>query len=374
MDAATGPTREHCAKGIPGAGDPLTGADTPGHGRRPELEYLCVDSFLRDAVPARALATAFELGLIERLCERGRSTADDLARRIGADGLGLRLLLDLLVANGVVEDREGEIELSAGFRRALRYRDLLEAKLEFAHIAALDMLDGFSHLVRSPGRFVRNSRIYRLFCYERALESGPGGQEATRRWVRITTALTRYEAGVCIERHDCSRYRRMLDIGGNSGQFALEMCRRNPAIRATVLDLPLVCQIGEAHVRHAPEADRITFVKGNALTDELPTGFDLVTFKSMLHDWPAEEMKRLMAQAARSLEPGGTLLVFERGPLEIREGTVPYSMLPFLLFAHAFRSPDVYRDQMEKMGFRDIAIQRIDLETPFFLVTGNKGP
>jgi SAM-dependent methyltransferase len=346
----------------------------PRQGRRPELEYLCVDSFLRDAVDARALAAAFELGLIERLCEGGRSRPDDLARRVGADGRGLRLLLDLLVANGVVEDREGEIELSAGFRRALEYRDLLEAKLEFAHIAALDMLDGFTHLVRSPDRFVRNSRIYRLFCYEQALESGPGRQEVTRRWVRITTALTRYEAGVCIERHDCSRYRRMLDVGGNSGQFALEMCRRNPAIRVTVLDLPLVCQIGEAHVRYAPEADRIAFVRGNALADRLPTGFDLVTFKSMLHDWPAEEMKRLLAQAARSLEPGGTLLIFERGPLEIREGRLPYSMLPFLLFAHAFRSPDVYLEQMEELGFRDIAVQRIDLETPFFLVTGNRGP
>lgn len=374
MSAAAGPPRENCAKGLSGAGDPLAGADMPRHDWRREVEYLCVDSFLRDVVNARALATAFELGLIERLCESGRSTPDDLARRVGVDGRGLRLLLDLLVANGVVEEREGEIELSTGFRRALEYRDLLEAKLEFAHIAALDMLDGFTHLVRSPDRFVRNSRIYRLFCYERALESSPECQELTRRWVRITTALTRYEAGVCIGRHDCSRYRRMLDIGGNSGQFALEMCRRNPAIRATVLDLPLVCQIGEAHVRHAPEADRITFVKGNALTDTLPTGFDLVTFKSMLHDWPAEEMKRLMVQAARSLEPGGTLLIFERGPLEIREGALPYSMLPFLLFAHAFRSPDVYRNQMEEVGFRDIAIQRIDLETPFFLVTGNKGP
>ena len=81
-----------------------------------------------------------------------------------------------------------------------------------------------------------------------------------------------------------------------------------------------------------------------------------------------------MLQGARSLESGGTLLIFERGPLEIREGALPYSRLPFLLFAHAFRSPDVYRDQMEEVGFRDIAIQRIDLETPFFLVTGNKGP
>src|SRR6267378_1789217 len=104
--------------------------------------------------------------------------------------------------------------------------------------------------------------------------------------MRITTSLTRYEARACLRHHDFGRYARMLDIGGNSGEFALEICKAHPSVQATVVDLPVVCDIGREHVRREPEATRITFVEANALEDRLPEGFDVVTFKSMLHDWP----------------------------------------------------------------------------------------
>ena len=72
--------------------------------------------------------------------------------------------------------------------------------------------------------------------------------------MRFTTALTRYESGACIANHDFSPYERMLDVGGNSGEFALRVCQRHSRLRATVYDLPLVCDIGERHVRAEPEA------------------------------------------------------------------------------------------------------------------------
>ena len=80
--------------------------------------------------------------------------------------------------------------------------------------------------------------------------------------MRITTLLTRYEAAVCMDHHDFSQYRRMLDVGGNSGEFVLRICRRYPDISAAVFDLPLVCELGQEHVRGTAEADRISFVKG----------------------------------------------------------------------------------------------------------------
>ncbi len=97
---------------------------------------------------------------------------------------------------------------------------------------------------------------------------------------------------------------------------------------------------------------------------------DLVTFKSMLHDWPEREAQRLLARAGQCLAPGGTALVFERGPIALGSGTPSYGLIPFLLFAHCFRPPDWYADQLRALGFQGVAVQRIDLETPFCLVTG----
>jgi len=113
-------------------------------------------------------------------------------------------------------------------------------------------------------------------------------------------------------------------------------------------------------------------VRGNALKDDLPGGFDLVTFKSMLHDWPEKEAGHFIAKAALSLKPGGTLLIFERGPIENDKGTLPYSAIPMLLFFHSFRGPSLYEEQLNAFGFENVKVQRIDLETPFYLVTGIK--
>ena len=335
-------------------------------------DYLCVDSFMKTAVDARALATAFELRLIDYLSENQSNTLDDFKKEFVGDGQGLQILLNLLRANRVIAEDNGKVKLSPQFQKALQYRDLLEAKLEFAHFVLPDFSDLFTSLIASPDQFGPNSRTFELFCYQRSLDYNTENYELTKRWVRITTALTKYEAQVCMKYHDFSRYRRILDIGGNSGEFVLRICKNHPNMHATVFDLPLVCQVGLEHLGAEPEADRISFIKGNALADDLPKDFDLISFKSMLHDWPENEARQFIARASQSLQPGGTLLIFERGPIEVNETTLPYSMIPFLLFFRSFRSPIVYKEKLETLGYQDIKIQRIELEMPFYLVTATK--
>jgi SAM-dependent methyltransferase len=330
--------------------------------------FLAVDDFLRDLVSARALTTAFEVGLIDALLTQPRGAAE-LSTTLKFDPRGLRLLLDLLTANNVVEQRSDSVALTAAFQAVLPYRHLLEAKLDFANLVAFDVLERFTALVNDPAGFQRDSRIFKLFGYQHSVEQTPENYRLTQAWVRFTTALTRYEAQACLRYHDFSKARRMLDVGGNSGEFVLQICRAHPELRATVFDLPVVCDVGENHVRAQPEASRITFARGNALKDPLPAGFDVVSFKSMLHDWPEMEAKRFLTRASQALRPGGTLLIFERAPLEAFAAPLPYSLIPMLLFFRSFRAPGFYQEHLEAIGFRDVKVQTIPLEMPFFLVT-----
>lgn len=335
-------------------------------------DYLLVDDFINDMVAARALTTAFELRLIDALNADGPTTYDVLKQLVPSAHGGLKLLLKLLTDSGVLECAGSRYGLTQKFITALRYRDLLLAKLDFSHIAAHDFIDSFSFLTADPPEFMKRSGMFRLFNYGNALEKTPENRKLTERWMRITTLLTRYEAQACFSAHDFGKYRRMLDIGGNSGEFALQACRACPELRATVLDLPVVCDVGRDHLRKEPESARIDFISGNARTDALPEGFDLITFKSMLHDWPEEDVRRFLHKACNAMAPGGTLLIFERGPFEVGATGLSYSMIPFLLFAHTLRSPDLYLECLAENGFCQTAVQWIDLEMPFFLVTGVK--
>jgi SAM-dependent methyltransferase len=331
------------------------------------FDFLGVDEFLRGWCEAQALRTALDLKLIDFLERAGTATAPRLEQELNCDARGVRLLLDLLAANHVVAEEGGRICLTPRFLSALRYRDLLEAKLDFAHHAALDVLESFTPLVKGPDDFAARSRIFELFSYQHSLTRAPENERRARAWVRFTTVLTRYEAQACLGQHSFAAHRRVLDIGGNSGEFALQLCKAHPRLEAVVLDLPVICDVGREHVAAHAEAGRITFHAGNALTDPLPTGFDLVTFKSMLHDWPDAEARRLLTRASQTLAPGGTLLIFERGPLP--RTVPPYSLLPMLPFFRSFRNPEFYQRHLEAIGFQ-VDVSWIELDMPFFVVTG----
>jgi len=247
-------------------------------------DYLRVDRFMRTFVDARALKTAFELRLIDRLIESQLMGFERLERELRLDRPALELLLNMLVAGGVVTRDDDKIALTENFSGALPYRDVMEAKLDFAGFLAADFLEGFTQLLADPEGFKRNARLFQLFDYRRALESSDENYRQTKAWMRLTTALTRYESLACMQLHDFSAYKNVLDVGGNSGEFMLRLCRAHPEMRATVMDLPLVCRVGEEHLAQEPERPRISFLKSDVRKDPFLRGFDLITFKSMLHD------------------------------------------------------------------------------------------
>jgi SAM-dependent methyltransferase len=341
-------------------------------GASADLEFLVVDEFIGTMVDARALKTAFELGLIDRLFEQRSGSVQALARALGVDAAGLRMLLDLLTANRVVEERAGDVRLGRRFLDALRYRDLLETKLDFAGFSINDFADLFTALIKEPRGFAGRARMYQLFDYRRCLEPSSENYAHVRAWMRVTSTLTRYEARACMQLYDFGGHRRALDVGGNSGEFLLQLCRRHTQLSGTVLDLPLVCEIGVEHLLPEPEASRITFLKADVRSDPLPSGYDLIGFKSMLHDWPAEEADRFLAKAAQALAPGGTLLIFERTPLRVREATPPFSLIPTLLFFRSYRPPEDYAARLEALGLREVVVREIQLDTPFFVLSAKK--
>lgn len=336
------------------------------------FQYLCIDKYIQTLIDARTLKSAFELNLIDFLIEHKQASYESLHNNLTLIPQGLKFLLDLLRANQVIEIRDERVSLTQDFNIALTYRDLLESKLDFANIILPDLYANFTLFISRPQEFMRRSNVFDLFRYDRCFEATPENLEMTRRWVHLTTCLTRYEALACMKFYEFDPHKRALDIGGNSGEFVLRICRKYHALKATVFDLPLVCDIGADHVSSKPEAKRIQFVKGDVRKDPFPEGHDLIMFKSFLHDWPEQDALQLITKASQALSPGGAILIFERGPIDIGKETPPYSMITNMFFLHCFRAPTVYTKQLKELGFQSISHQRIDLEMPFYLVSARK--
>jgi SAM-dependent methyltransferase len=330
------------------------------------IDFLKVDSFLKTELAAGALSAAFAMGLIDRLCA-GPAHIDTLPPQ---DIKGKSLLIGMLAANHVVAADPTQITLTDAFQAVLSFRDLLEAKLAFTAIVAEDVRCLLPQLLSDLPTFMAKSKTFELFRYDRCFEDTAENAAHAREWIRFTTALTRYEAQSFLALADLTGVRCMMDLGGNSGEFALRLCRAYPQLTATVFDLPVVCTIGREHIDGGPEAARIKFQPGDMRRDALPRNLDLVTFKSVLHDWPEVDALRLLARARDSVRIGGRLAIFERGRFTLpAEGPV-YSMLPNLVFFHFYRSPEFYFRALQNLGFADINIQTVELDMEFHLITG----
>ena len=125
-----------------------------------ESDFLLVDHFLQRLMPARSLRTAFDIGIIDQLACMGLATSQQLATHSSLDLTAVDLLFTGLVAADVAEylpECDDAWQLTTRFRRALRYRDLLETKLDLALSVVVDLADRYELLLTDPDTFFRTA-------------------------------------------------------------------------------------------------------------------------------------------------------------------------------------------------------------------------
>lgn len=335
----------------------------------PLADYLRADHFMRSAVEARALLSAIRSGLIRELHRQGGTDEAKAAAILRCPEFGATAVLTLLAQAGVTErDGSGMWLLTAEFERVLPYLDLIETKLDLAVAVATDFFEGFDLFLRSPQDFQHRARLFEIFDYGNCLTTSPLALTATARWVKYTTMLTRYEAVACASHYEFGRHRRGLDLGGNSGEFGIQLARRFEDLHVLVADLPAVCEIGRRHVEAEGVSDRIGFLEWDLRTDAVPSGFDLILFKSLLHDWPEETVVSLLGKTRQALAPGGRVLIFERQRWNLSEHPWGFGDLPVLLFYHCYRQAEQYRNWLSNAGFTDIRVRFVPLDVDFMLI------
>jgi SAM-dependent methyltransferase len=102
----------------------------------------------------------------------------------------------------------------------------------------------------------------------------------------------------------------MLDIGGSHGYFSVVLCRSNPGLRATVLDLPSAVEHAAPILEREGMGDRVMLRGGDVLTDDLgEAAYDLILVFSLVHHFDDATNRLIARKAARALRPGGYLVI-----------------------------------------------------------------
>lgn len=176
---------------------------------------------------------------------------------------------------------------------------------------------------------------------------------------------------------DLTGRRRLLDVGGGSGAYPIELCRQWPELTATVLDLPHVCEIAAGKINLAGLGDRIATRPGNFLTDAaLPEGHDTVLFSMILHDWDEPTNRALLAKAFAALPAGGLVIVSELLLDADRTGPAPAALMGMNMLVETEGgrnySDAEYAEWLTGAGFSDIRTVRFDAPGANGVVLGVK--
>lgn len=105
--------------------------------------------------------------------------------------------------------------------------------------------------------------------------------------------------------------RRLLDLAGGPGTYAINFCRQNPNLTAVIHDLPTTRPFAEQTVARFGLVDRIAFAAGDILAEPIGSGFDVVWISHLLHSEGPETCGHIVAKAAEALDAGGLLLIQE---------------------------------------------------------------
>jgi ubiquinone/menaquinone biosynthesis C-methylase UbiE len=245
---------------------------------------------------ARALLSAVELGLFEALGARRLGPAA-LARQLKVDARALELLLDALVGQGVLGKSKTSYEIPLALRPFLGR----------GPASALGMLRHHAALWRTWSNLTESVRTGSSLPSDSSFRRGP--EEARAFTVAMRDGARRLAPEVATEVNLRGR-RRMLDLGGGPGVYAVEFARANPRLDVVVVELPLVAAVGEEMcAEHKDVHDRISWVAADIEKDPLPDGADCAFLSHVIHGNDEQANRDLFAKVAGALGAGGLFIV-----------------------------------------------------------------
>ena len=314
------------------------------------------------------VTVADELGTFAALSGAPRST-EELAAQLVVDARALQIHLGVLAGLGYVERRDARWQATAAART------WLHPEAEGYYGALLG-----DHARRNP---LHAQLLATLKTGGRAA----GHQSAADEWERgemppeLAKVITAYmnahsraAAKAVAAQPVFDGLHRLMDVGGGSAIFPIELVRRHPHLDATVFEIPAICAEADGYIASSGVIGHVRTRAGNMFTEDWPSGFDAHFLSNIFHDWSDATCRLLARKSFAALPSGGRILLHEMlmdddgcGPL----ATACFSLLMLLGTKGRQYSLPELRGFLEDAGFVDVTSSTTG-GGYYSLVTGRK--
>jgi len=262
-------------------------SEVPAHPGTNPLVFL--DIALAGIRQYHAVTTALDLGLFEILQEP--KTGKECAVVLGCRADLMDLLCRSLVTAGLLET-DGE-----RFRTSQTARSYLVSHSPFCQQHAIAFQRRLAGLWADLPQILKDGPV----AYDRAEMFRdviiPSMAENCR------CGLLQNVIGQVAALPEFPAAKRLLDLGGGHGLYAIALCQKNPGLEATVFDLPPVIDATSSFIARYG-ADRVSARPGDFFCDPIGSGYDIIFSSSN----PGGKVPELIPKISEALNYGGLFI------------------------------------------------------------------
>ena len=311
---------------------------------------------------SQALYAAAALGVADHLVA-GPESAEVLAGHTGAHAPSLRRLLRTLASVGVFTEPEPGVFALNPLGQLLTssqpgsMRDVVIMFMETHYAPFGDLLGTIRTGQPAAERFYGQP----FFAW---LSQHP---EQASRFTAAMASLTGGFKGAAIAALPLDGTGTIIDVGGADGTMLAAILAAHPHMHGVLFDLPHVIASAPAVLAGHGVGDRAECVAGDFL-EAVPPGGDAYLASLVLHDWPEQQVRQILANIATAGGSGARLLLIE---FVMPPGDAPHlakiSDLNMLaMMGGQERTEAEWREILAEAGYAGIAIRPTG--TPFSVI------
>ena len=175
---------------------------------------------------------------------------------------------------------------------------------------------------------------------------------------------------------DFSGYSKMMDIGGGSGVYAIEVVKQNPNMSAVILELEPACRVADQYIKRFNLQGKIHTQVLDFFEDNLPTDYDVALLSHIIHFLDQEKDRILLKKIYDSLtnDRNSAIIISEWLLNDERTGPVPSALMSLNMIVDQPQGRNYSFLEVSKMltdvGFTNI--ERRPLAGPAEVVIGYK--
>jgi SAM-dependent methyltransferase len=292
-----------------------------------------------------------------------RHDAQEVAKRTGSDIRATGLLLDALAAMELLIKTDAEYENSEFSRKFL----VADSPAYMGHIILHhhQILDGWVQLDEA----VMTGRRVECRSYGEDIER--------ENFLLGMFNLASMVAPEMAETFKLPGRKRLLDLGGGPGTYAIHFCKANPELKAVILDRPTTEPFARETVAKFKLSERIDFIGGDFNIDPILGGpYDVAWLSHILHSNSSEQCQVCLNKTVDALEPGGLILIHDF----ILDDTKDRPEFPALFALNMLVGTEHGRSysreeitaMLERTGLDDIRHHELGLPNDSSVITGIK--